>query len=80
MEKSSLEKIVKSDKKNYEIPYPDISKVETEKLSKLWWPYYSEILVHTKKKKHKYRIKDVTYEDLTELLSSTLQEKVTIKR
>ncbi len=79
LKKSSLEEVFKSDKKNYELPYTIISEVELKKLSKMWWPYHVEVLIHTEKKKRKYRLKDINLEQISNLLGSVIPEKITIK-
>jgi len=71
----SPDEILKSDRENYDVPYPDISKVELKKYSRLMWPYPSEIWIHTQEKETKFRLKAIKYEELQQLLNSVLGNK-----
>lgn len=75
----NVEEILKTDKKNYEIPYPDLFKAEMKKLSKFSWPYSTEVKISTEKKKHKFKLKSVKFEEATELFRTVLPDKISVK-
>lgn len=73
----SIESILRSDKKNYEIPYAAIIRVNMKKLSRFWsWPYHTDINVDTQRKTHKFRLSSGNYEGAAHLIRSVLRDKV----
>jgi len=73
---NSVEEILKTDKKNYEIPYSDILKAEMKKLSPLSVPYSVEVNVSAEKKKRKFKLKNVKFEEAVDLFRTVLHDKV----
>ena len=79
LKQQDIEEILKADKKNYEIPYPETLKVEMKKLSRFSWPYSTEIKFTTDKKKRKFKLKNVKFEEAIELFRAVLPDKVDVK-
>jgi hypothetical protein len=79
LKQQDIEEILKADKKNYEIPYSETLKVEMKKLSRFSWPYSTEIKFTTDKKKRKFKLKNVKFEEAIELFRALLPDKVDVK-
>ena len=79
LKQPEVEEILKANKKNYRIFYTEILKAEMKKLSRFSWPYSTEIKFTTDKKKHKFKLKNVKFEEAVELFQAVLPHKISVK-
>lgn len=78
LKEDSAKQMLNADKENYEMHYSDISKNEMKKLSRFSWPYSTEVNVSTEKKKRKFKLKSVKFEEAVDLFRTVLPDKVSI--